>query len=236
MTFRALWKISRVLIMCSLVVVLSGASKCNWFKPKIQLPDVRVTFGDPVTLILPLKDLEITVGIRIPIPDLEGAFVELTPQIGANPSTLVLSVPAKAFDNPAFRLRDPATLPGGRPLPKIGDGKLPAVGLEVPQWKHIVFYLGLEVAAVFVPTQGKDPDVQITLPITDPNGKDIGFISRIPQDNNGQNGGYFVSFFWELATSLPPGQFGTIRPDGLTRVELEGIPYDLRDVFEVPAQ
>lgn len=228
-----LWKISRLSVICSLVIIFGGASKCNWFKPKIQLPDVRIAFGDPVTLTLPLKDLEITVGVRIPIKDLDGAFVELIPQMGNNPATVILSVPAATFDNPAFRLRDPATLPGGRPLPRIVEGKLPAIALEIPQWRHIVFYLGLETAAIFVPTKGKDPNVQITLPISDGSGRDIGFITRVPQDNSGQNGGYFVSFFWELARSLPAGQFGRIRPEGLTRANIEGMLFDMSDVFKV---
>ncbi|MBI3017327.1 MAG: hypothetical protein HYY62_04965, partial [Deltaproteobacteria bacterium] len=99
-------------------------------------------------------------------------------------------------------------------------------------WNNIVFYLGLEVAGVFAPTKGKEPDVQITFPISDNAGRQIGFITRIPQEN-GDNGGYFVSFNWNLATTNPPIGAARIHEEDLAHVELEGIPYDMRDVFEV---
>ena len=225
-------KIFRGMLIVGLIVVFGGASKCNWFAPKIKLPDTKLTLGDPVTLTISLKGQEITVGAKLPIPDIEGACVELIPQIGNTPASILLSVPAKAFDNPLFRLRDPGTLPGGRPLPKVAEGKLPAVALVVPQWNNVVFYLGLEVAGLFVPTKGKDPDLQITFPISDDSGRQIGFITRITQEN-GENGGYFVSFNWNLATTTPQIGMARIHEEDLAHVELEGIPYDMRDVFEV---
>ncbi|HBQ20579.1 MAG: hypothetical protein A2Z91_07330 [Deltaproteobacteria bacterium GWA2_38_16] len=229
MNTKNLYKAGRMMAILSLIIVFGGAWKCNWLNPKIKLPNVKVTFGDPVTLSLPLSGQEITVGAKLDVPDLEGAFVELIPQIGNVPATVFLSVPAKVFDNPAFRLRDPGTLPGGRPLPKVAEGKLPAVALEVPQWNNIVFYLGLEVAGLFAPTTGKEPDVQLTLPISDNSGRNIGFITRIPQEN-GANGGYFVSFNWNLATTNP-GEAIIHRSD-LANASIEGIPYDLSEVFE----
>ncbi|MBI3019398.1 MAG: hypothetical protein HYY61_05860 [Deltaproteobacteria bacterium] len=227
-----IFKAVRLMAIISLIFVFGGAEKCNWFAPKIKLPDVKLTFGDPVTLSIPLKGQEILVGIKLDIPDLEGSFVELIPQAGNTPASVFLSVPAKAFDNPPFRLRDPGTLPDGRPLPKIADGKLPAVALAVPQRNNIVFYLGLEVAGIFVPTKSKEPDVQLTLPISDNAGRNIGFITRIPQ-SNGDNGGYFVSFNWNVATTNPPLGAARIHEEDLANAELEGIPYDMRDVFEV---
>ena len=231
MTRQTVRQITQTTALISLILVFGGASKCNWFAPKIKLPDVKLTFGDPVTLTLPLKG-EILVGTKLDIPDVTGGFVELIPQVGNTPASVLLSVPAKAFDNPNFRLRDPGTLPGGRALPKIADGKLPAAALVVPQWNNVVFYLGLEVAAVFVPTKSKEPDVQLTLPISDNAGRNIGFITRIPQEN-GDNGGYFVSFNWNLATTNPPLGAARIHEQDLAHVELEGIPYDMREVFEV---
>ncbi len=226
-------KIIRMMTIVSLIIVFGGANKCNWFAPKIKLPDVKLTFGDPVTLSIPLKGQEILVGAKRDIPDVTGAFVELIPQVGNTPASVFLSVPAKAFDSPAFRLRDPGTLPDGRPLPKIADGKLPAVALVVPQWNNVVFYLGLEVAGLFVPTKGKEPDMQLTLPISDNAGRNIGFITRIPQQN-GDNGGYFISFNWNVATTNPAiGTAAGIHESDLAHAELEGIPYDMRDIFEV---
>lgn len=227
-------KAIQMMAIVSLIFVFGGAEKCNWFAPKIKLPDVKLTFGDPITLTIPLKGQEILIGAKRDIPDLTGAFVELIPQVGNTPASVFLSVPSKEFDSPAFRLRDPGTLPGGRPLPKIADGKLPSVALVVPQWNNIVFYLGLEVAGIFTPTKGKEPDVQLTLPISDNAGRNIGFITRIPQENGG-NGGYFVSFNWNVATTNPPMSRGAARihEEDLANAELDGIPYDMRDVFEV---
>ncbi len=227
-------RIARLCLVVSLIVVFGGASKCNWLKPKIKLPDVKLTFGDPVTLSIPLKGKEITVGVRMDIPDLTGAYVELVPQVGKNDPYVFVSVPSKEFENEKFRLRDPATLPGGRSLPKIVEGKLPGVSFEVPQWNNMVFYLGLEVAGVFVPTRGKEPDVNMTIPFSDNSGRQIGFVSRIPQEN-GANSGYFVSFNWNMATTNPLGGYASFHERDLENVYWEGQgPIDMRDVFELP--
>lgn len=225
-------KLIHLCLLFSLILVFGGASKCNWFKPKVTLPDVKLTFGDPVTLSIPLKG-EVSVGVKMDIPDLAGAYVELVPQVGKKDAYVFISVPSKEFENEKFKLRDPATLPGGRALPKIAEGKLPAVAITIPQWNNVVFYLGLEVAGVFTPTRSKEPDVNLTLPFSDNSGRQIGFITRIPQEN-GANSGYFVSFNWNMATTNPLGQ-ASFHESDLANGYWEGQgPIDMRDVFELP--
>jgi len=214
------------------MIILSGALGCT--KPKIKLPDIHMKFGDPVELTLELKG-EIFAGIQIPIPDLDGAYIELVPNnpVTGMPGKLILSVPAEQFDNEYFRLKDPLTLPDGRPLPNIVDDKLPAVALQIPEWHNVVFYLGLEVAAVFVPsTITFDPDLQITIPFSDSSGREVGFLTRIPAID-GENGGFFASFNWELAISNPEG-IATIHGDDLRYGLLNGKPIDLRKFFKLP--
>lgn len=208
--------------------LLTMAAKCSWFSPDVQFPelkDIKLTFGDPVTLSIPLKGQNIKFGVKVQIPDLEGAYVELIPKIGDKAPVVFLSVPRDVFDNDKFRLRDPATLPGGRELPKVATGKLPAVALQVKEWNDVVFYLGFEVAGVFIPTKGKDPDLEITLPMSDNNGRQIGWWTRIPQDTAQSNGGYFISFNWNLVTTSPArrtAQCAGLHSDDYAKAEING--------------
>ncbi|OGQ14992.1 MAG: hypothetical protein A3B70_04295 [Deltaproteobacteria bacterium RIFCSPHIGHO2_02_FULL_40_11] len=205
----------------TLVVLFGMAAKCQFLNPKVKLPNVTLTFGDPVTLTIPLNKQEVTVTATIPIPDLEGAFLQINPTTKDKPGEVVLTVPRSAFDNPNFRLRDPATLPGGRALPNVPEGKLPHVAINVEKWHNVTFYLGVEVAALFIPTD-KGDDVELTLPITDNSGRDIGFITKVPTDANKQNHGYFVMFNWNLATTNPLNGTATLRNEDIHRVKVNG--------------
>ncbi len=226
---QRLFKVCRLLAISSLILVFSGASRCSG--PKIKLPDVQFTFGDPVTLSFQLKN-EVIVGARLPIPDVEGAFVELVPEFGTQPPRVLFSIPASQFDNDKFRLRDPKSLPDGRPFPSYVDKNLPAVAIEVPMLKHITFYLGKEIAAMFVPTNRIfDPDAEITVSFSDNAGRLVGYITRIPTVN-AKNGGFFVAFHWDLAISNPNGGVATIKLQDLQNGMLNGFPYDLSEIFE----
>lgn len=226
---QKLFKACRLLAISSLILVFSGASRCGG--PKIKLPDIQFAFGDPVTLSFELKN-EVIVGAKMPIPDMEGAFVELVPQFGAEPPRVLLSIPAAQFDNDKFKLRDPKSLPDGRPLPSYIGKKLPSVAIEVPMLKNITFYLGKEIAAMFVPTNSIfNPDAEVTVSFSDDAGRLIGYITRIPAIE-GKNGGFFVAFNWDLAISNPNSGTATIKLHDLKNGMLNGFPYDLSEIFE----
>lgn len=227
---RTPFKVCRLLAISSLILVFSGVSKCP--APKVQLPDIHFTFGDPVTLSFDLKN-EVIVGAKIPIPDLEGAFVELVPQFGLTPPSVLLSIPAASFESDKFKLRNPKALPDGRPLPSYIGKNLPSVAIQVPMLKNITIYLGREIAAMFVPTNRPfNPDAEVTVSFSDNAGRLVGYLTRIPAVD-GANGGFFVAFHWDLAISNPNGGAATIRLQDLKQGTINGFPYDLSQIFEL---
>lgn len=229
---RTPFKACRLLAISSLIFVFSGISQCPVPKPKITLPDIRFTFGDPVTLAFDLKN-EVIVGAKLPIPDLEGAFVELIPQFGPTPPSVLLSIPAAAFESDKFKLRNPKALPDGRPLPSYIGQNLPSVAIQVPMLKNITIYLGREIAAMFVPTnRAFNPDAEVTISFSDNAGRLVGYLTRIPAVN-GANGGFFVAFHWDLAISNPNGGVATIKLQDLKQGTINGFPYDLSEIFEL---
>lgn len=229
---QRLFKACRLLAISSLILVFSGASRCGG-GPKIKPPDVEFTFGDPITLSFQLRN-EVVVGVKVPIPDLPGAFIELVPEFGTQSPRVLLSIPASQFDNDKFKLRDPKSLPDGRPLPSYVSENLPSIAIEVPMLKHITFYLGKEIAAMFVPTnQIFNPDAEVTVSFSDNAGRLVGYITRIPTVE-GENGGFFVAFHWDLAISNPNGGVATIKLQDLQNGMLNDFPYDLSEIFEAP--
>lgn len=211
---------------------------------KIKLPKINLKFGDPVVLTLELKQM-IKVGGKFAIPDLKDSYVELIPTNAHTnaPAMVILSIRADQFENDHFKLHDPTLLPDGRPLPKI-QGKIPSLAIEVPELYNITFYLGIEVAAMFIPTTiNFEQDAEITLPFSDSSGREVGFLTRIPTIN-GQHGGFFVSFNWSLAVSNPNDN-AVIREEDLRHAFINdprakkwgyesGKPVDLSNVFVLP--
>lgn len=217
-------------------LMIAGLSGCG--KIKVVVPQVHLTFGDPVELSFELKE-EVGVGGRFPIPDLEGAFLEIVPNNPATkaPAQIVLSVPRSQFENEKFKLRDPQALPDGRPLPRV-SGPLPAVAIQVPEWNNITFYLGPQVAAIFTPSAAKfDPDQEITVGISDNSNRQVGFVTRIPVDKNKQNGGFFVQFFWNQTGEVSATIHESDLQHGYVNAPEYGYdgssPVDLRDIFEL---
>ena len=86
---------------------------------------------------------------------------------------------------------DPMTLPGGRNLPGVSGGSLPAVAFSIVKFNNMSFYLGKDIFGIFVPVKvGVDGAIaSFRYFIGD---KKAGTISLVGNDANGENAGVLL--------------------------------------------
>lgn len=161
-------------------------------------PNVSVTNGYVITTMV-FKNITIDAGVTIPIPDFGSSTVYVGPDFETGGTLLQLSVlAADFFDGQDLGLA-PQTLPGGRLLPTVASGALPAVAITVPQLNNTVFYVGSSVLGFFVPYSGMDLAGAIaSFNFYDTNKKKVGTLSLVGEDANGENSGILLL----LSTSL----------------------------------
>lgn len=187
-------KVATVCLFASMLIPLNGCvSGENHPIPGVTGPDVEFVNGY-VRVSMVFNDLAVDGGVRIPIPKYPNSSLEFGPDFTSGGSLLVLNVAAGDFLNDRGTFFDPQTLPGGRPLPSVKSGKLPAVAIQVPQLANTVFYIGAEVLGFFVPIKGLDflGGGMITPRLYNKNREPIGILSLVGSDPQGKNSGFLV--------------------------------------------
>src|SRR6185437_3629383 len=117
----------------------------------VQGPNVGFVDGT-LTMSVVLTQVSLNVGARVEIPNMPNSYLEIGPDFQTNGTLISIGLAAQDITKLAGGdLLDPSTLPGGRPLPGVIDGQLPAIAVTVPKLDHIVFYVGPTVFGVFVP-------------------------------------------------------------------------------------
>lgn len=171
-----------------------GKSKKNPVIENVDGPYVGYVNGQ-FTLSMVIKNLSYDVGLRLPVPNTQDSFLEVGPDLQSN-GTLVMMAMSTAdiehLSKNAVHFLDPMALPGGRPLPGISDGYLPAVAVEVPKLKNVVFYVGSNVFGAFVPVNLPWEDYMGTFRFYDATGTRVGNLSIIGKDENKENSGVLL--------------------------------------------
>ncbi len=144
-----------------------------------------------LTVSMVFNTLQIEGGLSMPVPDHPNSTISLGPDLktGGTLLTYTIAVP----DLGTSLNMAPTTLPGGRPLPGVAGGSLPAISFEVPQLQNSVFYVSKQFVGFFVRTDFlKMQDAIITLRLNDQNGKYMGTVSAVGPDSLKQNAGVLV--------------------------------------------
>lgn len=170
----------------------NGASK-NPVIPGVQGPDVTYVNGNFI-MSLVLTQVTLQGGGTIPIPDMPNSSFEISPDL-QTAGTLV-AVSLSATDIAALtgaNLLNPQDLPGGRPLPGVASGALPAIAVQVPQWDDVVFYVGPSIFGVFVPVAfGLPTGFGLDASLYSTSGTEVGLIGAYGPDSTGKNAGIIV--------------------------------------------
>ena len=152
-----------------------------------------------------LQNIQVDVGADIPINGLPNSSIGVTPDVangGGTDITFVLDM----ADIKGADLLNPDTLPGGRPLPGIPEGYLPAVAIQVPKLDNAVFYIGGNVFGFFVPVNLKVDGLIVSAPFYNSSGTFLGALSMVGDDSTGQNGGFLLLLNDSDVTNLIQGK------------------------------
>jgi hypothetical protein len=154
-------------------------------------PHVNVANGFVTTSMI-FKNIDIDGGADIPIPHFPGSSLYVGPNFDTGGMLLRLNVSVKEFwDNQDLNL-NPHTLPGGRALPTVANGALPAVAMLVPQLNNTVLYLGLDVVGFFTPFNLDTSGVIVSMNFRNTENVKVGTISLVGADPEGKNSGVLL--------------------------------------------
>ena len=169
----------------------TGTSASN-----IQVPGVNnmsVTLNqDSVLISMVFQSIQIDGGLRYNIPKYPNSYLEISPDLQSAGTLMAINVSLKDVLGGSLQTLPAQTLPGGRPLPGVTTGRLPAVAFTIQKFDNMSFYLGPQVFGVFIPIKGLGIGNAIVTARYYTGANRIGNISLVGEDANGQNGGILL--------------------------------------------
>ncbi len=121
--------------------------------PGVDGPKVTLT-SDSVLISAVFQNLMLDGGLRYAIPKYPNSYIEVGPDFQSGGTLMSVNVSLKdvfAHIDGGLTLLEPQKLPGGRPLPGVLSGQLPAVAFSIEKFKNMSIYLGPKVFGVFIP-------------------------------------------------------------------------------------
>lgn len=177
----------------------SGTS--NLSIPGVDGPKVTL-MSDSVLISAVFQNVMLDGGLRYAIPKYPNSYIEVGPDFESSGTLMSVNVSLKdifAHIDGGLTLLDPQKLPGGRALPGVLSGQLPAVAFSIEKFKNMSIYLGPKVFGVFFPI---NLDIGVNNIITARyyiNNKRGGNLSLVGKDANGENSGFLLLI--DLSTS-----------------------------------
>jgi outer membrane receptor protein involved in Fe transport len=112
----------------------NGTSSSNIQVPGIQNMSVTLV-QDNVLISMVFENLQLDGGLRYNIPKYPNSYLEISPDLQSAGTLMAINVSLKDVFDTNLQLLDPATLPGGRSLPGVAGGRLPAVAFSIEKFK-----------------------------------------------------------------------------------------------------
>ncbi len=152
-------------------------------------PFVEYVWGK-VLLAMVLKNVSVDAGVTMPIPKYPNSTLQVGPDFNSAGTLISLTINGSDFLDNKGEGFDPTTLPGGRPLPGVASGSLPAIAIQIPSLSNSVLYVGPEVLGFFMPFSGLDTaGAIISFRFHNKAGAPVGTLSLVGADTNGLNAG-----------------------------------------------
>jgi hypothetical protein len=191
------WKTIRkscaALAISAVTLFSVGCGKSN---TTLKIPGVKgpvlTLVEDQVVISVVFEELHLQGGITTAIPKFPNSFLEVGPDFQSDGTVLTITVSLDDVLYNRVNKLDPQTLPGGRPLPGVAGGALPAVAFTVDQLKNMSFYVGPKFFGVFVPIPGLNINGAIVTHRFYTGKVRAGNISLVGNDNAGKNGGFLL--------------------------------------------
>lgn len=188
------WK--TYLVVTIAILTLGFATSCgNNSGSNIQIAGVQ---GPKVTLLqdnlqidMVFENVQMDGGLRYNIPKYKYSYLEVSPDLQSSGTLMSISISLKDIVDGNLEKLDPQKLPGGRNLPGVSGGALPAVAFSIEKFHNMSFYLGKSVFGIFVPaTVGVDGAIASFRYYV--NQKAAGTISLVGNDERGENAGILL--------------------------------------------
>lgn len=179
-----------LLIALSLFTVSCGENGSNIEIPGVDGPKVTL-HEDQVLISMIFENLVVDGGFRYAIPKYNESYVEIGPDLQSGGTLFAASLSLQDVLDGRVQSLPPQTLPGGRALPGVKSGKLPAVAFSIEKFKNSAVYVGPEVFGIFVPQKLNMPNSIATFRYFI-GSKRAGNISLVGEDQNGENSGILL--------------------------------------------
>ena len=168
-----------------------GTSASNIQVPGVNNMSVTLV-QDNVLISMVMEGIQLNGGLRYNIPKYPNSYLEISPDLASSGTLMAISVSLKDVFDTSLQQLNPATLPGGRSLPGVAGGKLPAVAFSIEKFKNMGFYLGPKVFGVFIPLKNLGIGSSIITARYYTGSNRIGNISLVGEDANGENAGILL--------------------------------------------
>lgn len=165
-------------------------SALNVTIPGVDGPKV-VLNEENVLVSMVLENVSIEGGLRFAIPKYPNSYLEVSPDFETSGMLVAFSLNLKDVFSAEVSNLDPQRLPGGRALPGVAAGSLPAVAFSIEQLKNVAIYVGPQILGVFVPVDLPFDNTILTSKFYSGD-KRIGNLSIVGKDVNGENDGVFL--------------------------------------------
>ncbi len=169
----------------------NGTSASN-----IQVPGVNnmsVTLNqDNVLISMVIQSVQLDGGLRYNIPKYPNSYLEISPDLQSAGTLMAVSISLKDALNSNLQTLDPQTLPGGRALPGVVTGRMPAVAFSIEKFKNMGVYIGPKLFGLFIPVRGLGIGNSIITARYYTGSARIGNISLVGEDANGENSGILL--------------------------------------------
>lgn len=188
---------TRNLLVASLLTLTAMfSSSCGDGDSQLQIPGVQgpelTLLEDNLLISMVFENIQLTGGLRYAIPEYDNSYIEVGPDLSSAGTLMSVSVSLDDVFSGSVQTLPPQKLPGGRALPGVAGGALPAVAFSIPEWKNMAFYVGPKFFGIFVPAQ---MDIGVNNIVTaryTTGGNRVGNLSIVGKDENGENSGFVL--------------------------------------------
>jgi hypothetical protein len=168
-----------------------GSSARNITIPGVDGPKVTLN-QDNVLIAMVFENIQLDGGLRYAIPKYKKSYIEISPDLQSAGTLMAISVSLDDVFGGALNNLDPQTLPGGRALPGVASGRLPAVAFSIEKFKNVSFYLGPKLFGVFIPVKNLGIGNSMLTARYYIGSDRAGNISLVGEDLNGENAGILL--------------------------------------------
>jgi hypothetical protein len=189
MLIKTTTSIFTTLFLLFSLVSCGGGGSSNIEIEGVDGPHVSLS-QDSMVVEMTLENVEIEGGLRYSIPRYPNSYLEIK-GLDEGGTSLYMSLALVDVLNGDLLTLDPQALPGGRALPGVATGSLPAVAFSVENFNNMSFYVGPQVFGIFVPNDmGIDNSIATFRYFIGE--KRAGTVSIVGNDVDGENGGILL--------------------------------------------